>query len=141
MEEFYSPCPSLPKVLFSCSVTSYSVGPLGLQDASNSLPSLSSSLLIFVSTESVMPSNHLTLCHPLLLPSIFPSIRVVSNESALHTRWSKHWSFSFSISPFNEHSGLISFRIDGFDLPAIQGTLKSCPIPQFKSWTIKKTEC
>ena len=76
-------------------------------------------------TESVMPSNHLILCRPLLLlPSIFPSIRVFSNESVLHIRWPKYWSFSFSISPSNEYSRLISFRIDCFDL-AVQGTLKS----------------
>ena len=74
-------------------------------------------------------------CHPLLLQtSIFPSIRVFSNESALHIRWPKHWSFSFSISPSNEYSGLISFRIDWLDLPAVQQTLKSSPAPQF--WTI-----
>ena len=73
-----------------------------------------------------MPSNHLILYHPLLLsPSIFPSIRVFSNESALHTRWPKYWSFSFNISPSNEHSGLISFRMVWLDLPAVQGTLKS----------------
>ena len=73
-----------------------------------------------------MPSNHLILCHPLLiLPSIFPSIRVFSNESVLHVRWSKYWSFSFSISPSNEHSGLISFRMDWLDLLAVQGPLKS----------------
>ena len=72
----------------------------------------SESLLKLMSIESVMPSNHLILCHPLLLPSIFPSIRVFSSESVLHIRWPKHWSFSFSISPSNEHSGLISFRID-----------------------------
>ena len=73
-----------------------------------------------------MPSNHLILCHPLiLLPSIFPSIRVFSNESVLHIRWPKYWSFSFSISPSNEYSGLISSRIDWFDLLALQGTLKS----------------
>ena len=72
-----------------------------------------------------MPPNHLILCHPLLLPSIFPSIRVFSNESALHIRWLEYWSFSFSISPSNEHSGLISFRMDWFDLLAVQGTLKS----------------
>ena len=73
-----------------------------------------------------MPSNHLILCRPLLfLPSIFPSIRVFSNESALHIRWPKYWSFSFSISPSNEHSGLISFRMDWLDLLAVQGTLKS----------------
>ena len=79
-----------------------------------------------MSIESVMPSNHLILCHPLLLlPSIFPSIRVFSNESALRIRWPKDWSFSFNISPSNEHSGLISFRIDWLDLLAVQGTLKS----------------
>ena len=79
-----------------------------------------------MSIESVMPSNHLILCHPLLLlPSIFPSIRVFSNESALHIRWPNYWSFSFSISPSNEYSGLISFRIDWFALLAVQGTLKS----------------
>ena len=73
-----------------------------------------------------MPSNHLNICHPLLpLPSMFSSIRVFSNESALHIRWPKYWNFSFSISPFNEYSGLISFRIDCFDLLAVQGTLKS----------------
>ena len=79
-----------------------------------------------MSIESVEPSNHLILCHPLLLlPSIFPSIRVFSNESVLRIWWPKYWSFSFSISPFNEHSGLISFRIDWLDLLAVQGTLKS----------------
>ena len=79
-----------------------------------------------MSIESVMPSNHLILCHPLLLlPSIFPSIRVFSNESALHIRWPKYWSFSFSISPSNEHPTLISFRMDWLDLLAVQGTLKS----------------
>ena len=79
-----------------------------------------------MSIKSVMPSNHLILCHPLLLlPSIFPSIRVFSNESALHIRWPKYWSFSFSISLSNEYSGLISFRIDWLDLLAVQGTLKS----------------
>ena len=84
------------------------------------------SLLKLMSIKSVMPSNHLILCHPLfLLPSIFPSIRVFSNESVLHIRWPKYWSFSFSISPSNEYSGLISFRIDWFDLLALQGTLKS----------------
>ena len=84
------------------------------------------SLLKLKSIESVMPSNHLILCCPLvLLPLIFPSITVFSNESALHIRWPKDWSFSFSISPSNEDSGLISFRIDWFDLLAVQGTLKS----------------
>ena len=85
---------------------------------SRSLPKL-------MSIESVMPSSHLILFHPLLLPSIFPSIRVFSKESALHIRWPKDWSFSFSISPSNEHTGLISFRMDWLDLFAVQGTLKS----------------
>ena len=75
--------------------------------------------------ESVMTSSHLILCGSLLLPSIFPSIRVCSNESALRTRWPKYWSYSFNISPSNEHSGLISFRMDWLDLLAVQGTLKS----------------
>ena len=84
------------------------------------------SLLKLMSIESVMPSNHLILCHLLLLlPSIFPSIRVFSNESVLHIRWPKFWSFSFSISPSNEYLGLISFRMDWLDLLAVQGTLKS----------------
>ena len=86
----------------------------------------SQSLLKLMSIESVMPSNHLILCLPLLLmPSIFPSIWVFSNESVLRIRWPNYWSFSFSISPSNEYSGLISFRIDWFDLLAVQGTLKS----------------
>ena len=92
------------------------------------------SLPKLTSIESVMPSNHLILCHPLvLLPSIFPSIRVFSNESALHIRWSKYWSFSFNVSPSNEHSGLISFRVDWLDLLAVQGPLESSSTPQFKS--------
>ena len=83
-------------------------------------------LLKLMSIQSVMPSNHLILCCPLfLLPSIFPSIKVFSNESALRIRWPKYWSFSFSISPSNEHSELISFRMDWLDLLAVQGTLKS----------------
>ena len=86
----------------------------------------SQSLLKFMSIELVMPSNHLILRHPLLLlPSIFPSIRVFSNESVLRIRWQKYWSFSFSISPSNKYSGLISFRMDWLDLLAVQGTLKS----------------
>ena len=86
----------------------------------------SQSLLKLKAIELLMPSNHLILCHPLLLlPSVFPSIRFFSNESALWFRWPKYWSFSFSISPSNEHLGLISFRIDWFDLLAVQGTLKS----------------
>ena len=85
----------------------------------------SQSLLKFMSIESVMPSNHLTLCRPLLLPSIFPSIKVFSSESVLRIRWPKYWSFSFSTSPSNEYSGLIYFRIDWFDLLAVQGILRS----------------
>ena len=86
----------------------------------------SQNLLILMPIESVMPSNHLILCRPLLLlPSIFPSIRVFTTESFFHIRWPKHWSFSFSISPFNEYSRLVSFRMDWLDLLAVQGTLKS----------------
>ena len=84
------------------------------------------SLLKLMSMESVMPFNHLILCHPLILPpSIIPSIKVFSSESVLHIRWQKYWSFSFNISPSNEYSGLISFRMDCLDLLAVQGTLKS----------------
>ena len=95
---------------------------------------ISRSFLKHMSIQSVMPSNHLILCRPLLLlPSIFPSIRVFSNDSAFHIRWPKYCSFSFSISPSNEYSGLISCRIDWFDLLAVQGTLKkSSPTPQFR---------
>ena len=85
---------------------------------------ISLSFLKLMSVESVMPSNHLILCRP-LLPSIFPSIRVFSNESALLIRWQKFWSFCFIVSPFNEHPGLVSFRMDWLDLLVVQGTLKS----------------
>ena len=89
---------------------------------------ITQSLLKLMSIELVMPSNHLFLCCPLLLlPSIFPSIRVFSNESALHVRWLKYWNFSFSISPSNEYSGLISLRMDWLDLLEVQGTLESLP--------------
>ena len=92
------------------------------------------SLLKLMLIESVMPFSHLILCRPLLLvPSIFPSIKVFSNESVLHIRWPNYWSFSFSISPSHEYSGRISFRMDLLDLLAVQGTLKSLPTPQFKS--------
>ena len=95
---------------------------------------VSLSLLKFMSIELVMPSNHLILCRPLLLPpSVFPSIRDFSSESILHIRWPKYWSFSFSISPSNEYSGLISLRMDWLDLFVVQGTLKSFPTSQFKS--------
>ena len=94
----------------------------------------SRSFLKLMSIKSVMPSNHLILCHPLLLlPSIFPTIRGFSNESVLSIRWPKYWSFSFSINPSNEHSGLISFRIHWFDLLEVQGTLESSPTSQFKN--------
>ena len=101
--------------------------PHGLQHARPPCPSPNSqSLLKLMSTESVMPSNHLILCRPLLLlPSIFPNIRVFSNESVLHIRWPKYSSFSFNLSLSNEYSGLISFRMDWLDLLAVQGTLKS----------------
>ena len=104
-----------------------SLQPHGLQACQASLSfTISRSLLRLMSTESVMPSNHLILCHPfLLLPSIFPSIRVFSSESAFRMRWPKYWGFSFSITPSSEYSWLISFRIDWFDLLAVQGTLKS----------------
>ena len=111
---------------FSCSVVSDSLWPHGLQHATP--PSITNSwnLLKLMSTELVMPSNHLILCRPLLLlPSILPRIRVFLNESALHIRWPKYWSFSFNISPSSEYSGLISIRIHWFDLFAVQGTLKS----------------
>ena len=101
--------------------------PMDLQARQASLSIINSrSLPKLMSIKAVMPSSHLILCCPLLLlPSIFPSIRVFSNESVLHIRWPKYWSFSFSISPSNEYSGLISFRIDWLDLLAVQETLKS----------------
>ena len=104
-----------------------SLQPHGLQHARPPLSITNSqSLLKLMSIESVMPSYHLTLCHPLLLsPSIFPSIKVFSNESVLCIRWTNYWSFSFSISPSKEYAGLISFRTGCFDLLAVQGTVKS----------------
>ena len=93
----------------------------------------SRSLLKFMSITSVMPYNHLILCHPLLLPSIFPSLRVFSNESVLSIRWPKYWSFSFSISYSNEYSGLISLRMDWLDFLVLQGNLESSLTPDFKS--------
>ena len=111
---------------FSCSVGSNSLRPHRLQHTRPPCLPPTRAYLKFMSIESVMPSNHLILCHPiLLLPSIFPSIRVFSNESVLCTRWPKYWSFSFSISPSSEYSGLISFRMVWLDLLAVQGTLKS----------------
>ena len=114
--QFSSVAQSYPTL---CDPMDYSMLGLPVHPNSWSLPKL-------MSIESVMPSNHLILCPPLLLlPSIFPSIRVFSNESVLCIRWPKYWSFSFSISPSNEYSGLISFRIDCFDLLVVQGILKS----------------
>ena len=120
---------------FCCSVTkSDSLQFHGLQHVRLPCPSLSPGVCSNSCPLSVMPSTHLILCHSLsLLPSVFPSIRVFSNELALRIRWPKYWSFNFSISPSNEYSGLISFRIDWFDLLAVQGTLKSSPASQFKS--------
>ena len=113
-------------LLFSCSVMSDSAIPWTAEHQASLTFTISWSFFKLMSMESVMPSNHLILCCPLLLlPSIFPSIRVFSNESALLIRWPMYWSFSFSISPSNEYSGLISFRMDWLDLLAVQGTLKS----------------
>ena len=119
-------------VHFCCSVTSDSLWPHG-QQASLSITN-SQSLPKLMSIESVMPSNHLILCCPLLLPpSIFPSIRIFSNESVLRIRWSKYWSFSFSISPSNEYSGLISFRMDWLSPCSPRDSQESSPTPQFRS--------
>ena len=117
-------------VQFSRSVVSNSLRTLDCSTPGllihHQLPLACRSLLKLMSIESVMPSNHLILCRPLILPpSIFPSIRVFSNEALLRIRWPKYWSFSFSISPSNEYSGLISFRMDWLDLLAAPGTLKS----------------
>ena len=122
---------------FSRSIKFESLQPHGLQHARSPCPSPTPrSLLKLMSIESVMPSNHLIICHPLLLPhSIFPSIRVFSNQPILRIRWPKYWSFSFSISPSNEYSGLISFRMDWLDLLAVQGTLKI-----FSNTTVQKTK-
>ena len=124
-------------LLFSHSVVSNSATP-GTAACRASLSfTISQSLLKLMSMELVMPSNHLVLCHPLLLlPSIFPSIRVFPNESALPFRWPKYWSVSFSISASNEYSGLISFRIDWLDLLAVQGTLKNLLQPHSSKTSI-----
>ena len=113
-------------VQFIRSVVSDSLQPRTIAHQASLSITNSQSLLKLMPTESVMPSNHLILCHPLLLlSSIFPSIRVFSNELVLRIRWPKYWSFSFSICPSSGHSGLISFRMDWLDLLAVQGTLKS----------------
>ena len=119
-------CRSVHNNQFSHSVVSDSATPWTVACQASLFFTNSQSLLKLMSIESVMPSNHLILYRPLLLPpSIFPSIRVFSNESVLRVRWPKYWSFSFSISPSNDYSGLISFRMDWLDLLAVQGTLKS----------------
>ena len=128
-------------LFFSVTQSCLTLRPHGLKHARLLCPSPSlGSLLKLVSINSVMPSNHLILCHPvLLLSSTFPSVRVFFNELALRVRWPKNWSFS--ISPSNEYSGLIPFRIDWFDLLAVQGPLKSSPIPQFKSINSLTLKC
>ena len=116
----------ISSVQFSYSIVSNSLQPHGLQHARLPFITSSQSLLKLLSIELVMPSNHFILCHALLLlPSIFRTIRVFSNESVLHIGWPKYWIVSFNISPSNEYSGLISFRMDWLDLLAVQGTLKS----------------
>ena len=126
-------CPTCCHSLFSCSGRSNSETPWTAACQASPSFTISQSLLKLMSIKSVMPSNYLILCHPLLLlPSIFPSIRVFSNYSILSIRWPKYWSFSFIISPSNVHSRLISFRIAWFDLFAVQGTQDSST-PQFKS--------
>ena len=118
----------VPCIQFSSVTQSYlTLWPHRLQHARLPCPSTTPRSCSNMSIESVMSSNHLILCHPLLLPSLFPSIRVSSNELVLCIRWPKYWSFSFSISPSNEYLGLISLRIDWLDLLAVQGTLKSLP--------------
>ena len=121
----YSSVQSLSGQLFETTWTAACQASLSITNSQSSLK--------LMSIELVMPSNHLILRHPLFLPpSVFPSIRVFSSESVLHTRWPKYWSFSFSISPSNEYSGLISFRMDWLDLLAVQGTLKSL-LPHHRS--------
>ena len=123
-----------PPVQFSSSVVLDSVTPLTAACQASLFFTISQSLLKLMSIKLVMPSNYLILCRPLLLSSIFPSIRVFSDDSVLHIRWRKYWSFSFSISPSKEYSGLISFRIDWFDLLAVQGdSQESSPTSRFKS--------
>ena len=139
---FSAPLPPLRSFLHCCSVliVVHLLSCVWLFEISWTVPcqaslsfTISQSLLKLMSIELMIPSNHFIFCHLLfLLPSVFPSIRVISNEPALCIWWPKYWSFSFSISPSNEYSGLISFRIDWFDL-AVQGTQESSPKPQFKS--------
>ena len=116
---------NIPSVQFSCSVVANCLWSHGMQHARPPCLSPTPEVYSLMSIESMRPSNHLILCYPLLLPSIFPSIRIFSNELTLHIRWPEYWSFSFVINPSNEYSGLISFRIHWLDLLAFQGTLKS----------------
>ena len=125
MKKFTNSLSQMFLLLFSHSVVSDFLRPHGLQHARLPCPFPPPRICSLMSIESVMPSNHLILCRPLLLPSIFRSIRVFSNELVLCSRWPKYWSFSFNIGHFNEYSELISFRIGWFDLLAVQGTLKS----------------
>ena len=125
MKKFTNSLSQMFLLLFSHSVVSDFLRPHGLQHARLPCPFPPPRICSLMSIESVMPSNRLVFCHPLLLPSIFPSIRVFSNESVLRIMWPKYWSFSFSISPSNEYSRLISFRTDWLDLLAVQGSLKS----------------
>ena len=122
---FFSNIFHLSSVQFSRSVMFNSVTPWTAAFQASLSITNSRILLKLMSIASVMPSNYLILCCSLLLPSVFPSIRIFSKESFLHIRWPKYWSFSFSISPSNEHTELISFRMNWLDLPAVQGTLKS----------------
>ena len=127
-------------LLFSCSVMSDFLQPPWTAACQASLSfTISWSLLKFMSIELVMPSNYLILCRPLLLPSIFPSIRVFFNDLALHNKWPKYWSFSYSISPSDEYSGLISFRIVWLDFLAVQGILKSL-LQDFSSILLSRIE-
>ena len=126
-------------LLFGFLVVSDSLWPHGLQHARLPCPSPSLSLFKLMSIESVMPSNHLTLCYHLLLPSTFPSIGIFSKESVLCVRWPKYWSFS--ISPFNEYLGLISFKVDWFNLLAVQETLQGLLQPSLKALILQPSLC
>ena len=128
------PLASSPVVVQSLSYVQLFANPWTAARQASLSFTISRSLFKLVSIELLMPSNHLILCRPLLrLPSIFPSVRIFTNESALCIRWPEFWNFSFSISPSNEYLGLISFRIDWFDLLVVQGTRESSPTPRFKS--------
>ena len=123
------------KIQFSHSVVSNSLRPHGSRHTRQASMPITNSwrLLKLMSIKLMIPSNHIILCHPLLPPSIFPTIRVFTNESILHIRWPKYWSFTFSISPSNEYSGLISFRIDCLIFLLPKGLLRASPVPHFES--------